>query len=129
MQTKILKSKKQYGRRPERKPLNEEQRETQRDKASCCLLVEFWNPIVMPDGREIKQLKKWSNEWQQPNKGGVDEWAQELMRIFEIYWRSKAKSAAIFDTRWVKHCIGSERDAACNKLYQFEDRFWRTVVK
>ncbi|TAF48649.1 MAG: hypothetical protein EAZ63_03610 [Runella slithyformis] len=126
---KILKAKKTPARRAERKPLTDEQRIMQRDKASCCILVEFWQPIVMPDGRQVQQLKKWSNEWQQPNKGGVEEWAQELMRIFETYWRSKAKSAAIFDTRWVKHCVGSERDAACNKLYQYEDRAWRAVVK
>ncbi|AEI46765.1 hypothetical protein [Runella slithyformis] len=125
--TKVLKAKKAPKRPAERKPLNDEQRAEQRAKASCCILVEFYQPITLSDGRTITNLKKWSNEWQQPHKGDLNDWVNELMRIFDIYWKIKAKSAAIFDTRFQKTLIGSERDPDCNKLYQFENRVWRAV--
>jgi len=125
--TKVLKAKKAPKKPAERKPLTDEQRTEQRAKASCCILVEFYNPITMGDGTTTLNMKKWSNEWQQPHKGDLNDWVNELMRIFDMYWKGKAKSAAIFDTRFQKVCIGSERHPDCNKLYQFENRVWRAV--
>lgn len=125
--TKVLKSKKNAKRPADRKPLTDEQRTTQQTKASCCIVVDFFAPITLPDGRVVSRLLKWSNEWQQPHKGDLDVWVNELMRIFEKYWRKNAQSAAIFDTRFQKVRIGSERDPDCNKLYQYENRNWRAI--
>ncbi|NBB22593.1 hypothetical protein GVN20_24780 [Runella sp. CRIBMP] len=124
--TKVLKAKKAPKKPAERKPLTNEQRAEQRAKASCCMVVEFINPVII-GGREVNNFKKWSNEWQQPHKGGLNEWVNQLMYIFDIHWKNNTKSAAIFDTRFQKTLIGSERDPNSNKLYQFENRVWRAV--
>lgn len=102
------------------KPLTDEQKALQREHASCCIIVKF---------RDGNSIKKWSNEWAQPHKGGLEEWIRELKRVFEIYWRKNAADAAIFDVRFQKDCIGSERDQACNKLFQFTNGEWRAVAK
>ena len=83
----------------------------------------------MVGGRTVNVWKKWSNEWQQPKKGDLGYWTDFLMYYMETYWKGKVKSAAIFDTRFQKICIGSERDTGCNKLYQYQDGAWRAVAR
>lgn len=102
----------------QRKPLTDEQRATQRERASCCLTITFY------DGNKFS---KWSNEWQQPYKGNMNVWIDELMRVFDKYFKANTHEAAIFDTRHTKHFVGSERDSACNKIYQYERGAWRLV--
>ena len=102
----------------ERKPLTEEQRAEQREKASCCITITFY------DGNK---WSKWSNEWQQPHKGSINVWINEFMRICEQYFKGQMKEAAIFDMRHQKEFIASERREDCNKIYQFEKGSWRLV--
>jgi len=102
----------------ERKPLTDEQKATQREKASCYMTITFY------DGNKYS---KWSNEWQQPHKGNINAWITECFRVFDKYFRNDAADAAIFDTRFTKKLIGSERDPACNKIYQYEKGSWRLV--
>ena len=101
-----------------RKPLNDEQRAMQREKASCFLTVTFF------DGNK---WSKWSNEWQQPNKGSINVWINEALRICDEYFKGKIYEAAIFDTRYIKQTVASERHPDCNKVYQFERGSWRLV--
>lgn len=102
----------------ERKPLTDEQKALQQAKASCFLTVTFY------DGNK---WSKWSNEWQQPYKGKINDWINEMLRICEQYFKGQMKEAAIFDTRHTKQRIASERDPACNKIYQYEKGSWRLV--
>lgn len=118
----LLQKQKQAYKKPkskgERKPLTDEQRATQREKATCYITVTFL------DGNK---WSKWSNEWQQPHKGSINVWISEFMRICEEYFKGNMRDAAIFDMRGTKEKIGSERDPACNKIYQYERGSWRLV--
>lgn len=102
----------------ERKPLTDEQKATQRDKASCLLVIRF---------RDGNYWTKWSNEWKQPHKGAINVWINELMRVCEDYFKGNIDQAAIYDVRTRKDMIGSERDPNCNKIYQYEKGTWRLV--
>lgn len=101
-----------------RKPLTDEQKAIQREKASCFLTITF------NDGNKFS---KWSNEWQQPHKGNINVWINEMFRVFDEHFRKDTYEAAIFDTRFKKNLVASEHNPECNKIYQFERGSWRLV--
>jgi hypothetical protein len=95
----------------QRKPLTEEQKAKQREKASCFMTIRFH------DGNT---WSKWSNEWAQPNKfPNISAAVNEMLRIADQYFAGKIYSAAIFDTRTTKSL------SAANKIYQYEKGFWK----
>ena len=95
----------------DRKPLPDDKKALQKEKASCKLIITFY------DGN---QHTKWSNEWAQASKiRNISDALNDLFWVFDKYWRAQAFKAVIFDTRIHKH------HGAHNKIYQYENGSWK----
>ncbi|CAG4992301.1 hypothetical protein DYBT9275_00934 [Dyadobacter sp. CECT 9275] len=99
---------------PNRKQgLSPERAALQKQMASCFMILKFH------DGNT---WGKWSNEHAQPNKiMTISDGINEMLRVFEKYFRGSTFSGAIFDTRQHKKL------GAFNKIYQFEKGVWTMV--
>ena len=91
-------------------PLSEDKKAEMRAKASCFIVVKF------QDGNEIL---RWSKEFQHPNKGDINWWINDWIRVFNKYWKLTAVSAALYDARYVKVVMKDKSDPNYNKLYQY----------
>lgn len=106
-----MQGRKSLGKQDNYKPLPLENKQAQKQKATCYMVIKFH------DGNK---WSKWSNEHAQPNKFlNINDSINEMFRIFNKYFTGKVHSGAIFDVRVEK------TPGAHNKIYQFEKGYWK----
>lgn len=84
------------------------------EKARIALIVKF---------KDGNTMYKWGQDWLKPRIVNINDSINDIMRVFDEHWRNQCIEAAIFDTRELKKCHGT------NKLMQFENGSWKQVAQ